>query len=47
MAKEKKDRLRCPSSHNLAQELLKDPYVFDFITTGDDTKERHIQCVLL
>src|SRR5260370_18286148 len=31
----------------LPHEVLKDPYVFDFITTGDDTKERHIQSALL
>jgi predicted nuclease of restriction endonuclease-like (RecB) superfamily len=24
---------------DLAHDVLKDPYVFDFITTGDDTKE--------
>lgn len=32
---------------DFAQDVLKDLYVFDFITTGDDTKERHIQCALL
>jgi|SRR5882762_484052 len=32
---------------DLAHDVLKDPYIFDFITTGDDTKERHIQNALL
>lgn len=32
---------------DLAQDVLKDPYVFDFITTSDETKERHIQSALL
>ncbi len=32
---------------DLANDVLKDPYIFDFITTGDDTKERHIQNALL
>jgi predicted nuclease of restriction endonuclease-like (RecB) superfamily len=32
---------------DLATEVLKDPYVFDFITTGDETKERHVQTALL
>jgi len=32
---------------DLARDVLKDPYVFDFITTGDDTKERHLQSALL
>ncbi len=33
---------------DLAQDVLKDPYIFDFITTGsDDTKERNLQTALL
>jgi predicted nuclease of restriction endonuclease-like (RecB) superfamily len=32
---------------DLAQEALKDPYVFDFITTSSDTKERHLQAALI
>ncbi len=32
---------------DLAEYLLKDPYVFDFITTNDDNKERHLQSALL
>jgi predicted nuclease of restriction endonuclease-like (RecB) superfamily len=32
---------------DLAHDVLKDPYVFDFITTGEDTKERHLQSALL
>ncbi len=33
---------------DLAQDVLKDPYVFDFITTGsDETKERNLQTALL
>jgi len=32
---------------DFAHDVLKDPYIFDFITTGDDTKERHIQNALL
>jgi predicted nuclease of restriction endonuclease-like (RecB) superfamily len=32
---------------DLANEVLKDPYVFDFITTGEETKERNVQTALL
>jgi predicted nuclease of restriction endonuclease-like (RecB) superfamily len=32
---------------DLASEVLKDPYVFNFITTGDDSKERHLQGALI
>src|SRR5205823_3282861 len=32
---------------DLATDVLKDPYVFDFITTGDESKERHLQQALL
>ncbi len=32
---------------DLATNLLKDPYVFDFITTTDENKERHLQSALL
>jgi predicted nuclease of restriction endonuclease-like (RecB) superfamily len=32
---------------DLAASLLKDPYVFDFITTSDEHKERHVQQALL
>jgi predicted nuclease of restriction endonuclease-like (RecB) superfamily len=32
---------------DLAQDLLKDPYVFDFITTSDENKERQLQSALL
>jgi len=32
---------------DLATEVLKDPYVFDFITTNDETKERNVQSALL
>lgn len=32
---------------DLAHNIIKDPYVFDFITTDDDTKERHLQSALL
>ena len=32
---------------DLATDVLKDPYVFDFITTSDETKERHVQSLLL
>jgi predicted nuclease of restriction endonuclease-like (RecB) superfamily len=28
---------------DLATDVLKDPYVFDFITTSDETKERNVQ----
>lgn len=34
-------------SSDLAQDTLKDPYIFDFITTSDETKERHIQSGLI
>jgi predicted nuclease of restriction endonuclease-like (RecB) superfamily len=32
---------------DLAQDILKDPYVFDFITTNDENKERQLQGALL
>jgi predicted nuclease of restriction endonuclease-like (RecB) superfamily len=32
---------------DLATEVLKDPYVFDFITTNDENKERNLQQALL
>lgn len=32
---------------DLAQDVLKDPYVFDFITTSDETKERDLQSSLI
>jgi predicted nuclease of restriction endonuclease-like (RecB) superfamily len=32
---------------DLAQDALKDPYVFDFITTSDESKERDIQSALI
>jgi predicted nuclease of restriction endonuclease-like (RecB) superfamily len=32
---------------DLATDVLKDPYVFDFITTSDENKERHLQQALL
>ena len=32
---------------DLAQNLLKDPYVFDFITTSDENKERQLQGALI
>lgn len=35
------DKLPSPSSH-LAQEMLKDPYKFHFLTIGDDAREREL-----
>lgn len=32
---------------DLVNDTLKDPYVFDFIATGDETKERNLQSALL
>jgi predicted nuclease of restriction endonuclease-like (RecB) superfamily len=32
---------------DLATNILKDPYVFDFITASDEHKERHVQALLL
>ena len=32
---------------DLAENILKDPYVFDFITTNDENKERNLQAALL
>jgi predicted nuclease of restriction endonuclease-like (RecB) superfamily len=32
---------------DFAHDTLKDPYIFDFITTSDETKERHIQSELI
>ena len=39
---------RLPSPHaNLAQEALKDPYLFDFLGLGDDAQEREIENALI
>lgn len=32
---------------DLVQDTLKDPYIFDFITTNDETRERHMQSGLI
>jgi predicted nuclease of restriction endonuclease-like (RecB) superfamily len=32
---------------DLTQDVLKDPYMFDFITTSGETKERHLQGALI
>jgi predicted nuclease of restriction endonuclease-like (RecB) superfamily len=32
---------------DFATETLKDPYIFDFITTSDETKERNVQSLLI
>jgi predicted nuclease of restriction endonuclease-like (RecB) superfamily len=32
---------------DFATEALKDPYIFDFITTSDETKERNVQSLLI
>jgi predicted nuclease of restriction endonuclease-like (RecB) superfamily len=32
---------------DLAHDVLKDPYIFDFITIGEEAKERHLQTALL
>jgi len=32
-----------PGDSDLAQQTLKDPYVFDFLTIGDDAKERELE----
>lgn len=32
---------------DLAQQILKDPYNFDFLTLGDDAHERHLEAGLL
>lgn len=36
-----------PLHSDLAQDALKDPYIFDFITVGEETKERNLQSALL
>jgi predicted nuclease of restriction endonuclease-like (RecB) superfamily len=36
-----------PWGHNLAQQMLKDPYVFDFLTLADDARERELHRGLL
>ncbi|MCX7099025.1 MAG: PDDEXK nuclease domain-containing protein [Methylococcales bacterium] len=39
---------RLPSAHaKLAQEALKDPYLFDFLGLGDDAQEREIESALI
>lgn len=35
------------SQSDLAQQTLKDPYVFDFLTLGDDAREREVEQALL
>jgi predicted nuclease of restriction endonuclease-like (RecB) superfamily len=36
-----------PAESDLAQQVLKDPYNFDFLTLGPDARERHLQRSLL
>lgn len=36
-----------PPQSDLAQQTLKDPYTFDFLTLGDDAHERHLERGLL
>lgn len=36
-----------PSQSDLVQEVLRDPYVFTFLTTNEETKERDLQSALL
>jgi predicted nuclease of restriction endonuclease-like (RecB) superfamily len=36
-----------PSTSDLAQQILKDPYNFDFLTLGPDAHERHLESGLL
>lgn len=37
-----------PAPHSdLAQALLKDPYLFDFLTLGEDAQERHLEAGLI
>jgi len=36
-----------PAQSDLAQQLLKDPYNFDFLTLGEDAQERHLERGLL
>ncbi|MDR3157568.1 MAG: DUF1016 domain-containing protein, partial [Zoogloeaceae bacterium] len=39
---------RLPAPHSaLAQETLKDPYLFDFLGLGDDAHEREIENALV
>lgn len=41
------ERTLPPPQSDLAQQILKDPYNFDFLTLGDDAHERHLQQGLL
>lgn len=41
------DRTLPPLQSDLAQQLLKDPYNFDFLTLGDDARERDLERGLL
>jgi predicted nuclease of restriction endonuclease-like (RecB) superfamily len=41
------DRTLPPSDSDLAQQVLKDPYNFDFLTLGADAHERHLERGLL
>jgi len=40
------DRTLPPPQSDLAQQALKDPYVFDFLTLGDDARERELEAGL-
>jgi predicted nuclease of restriction endonuclease-like (RecB) superfamily len=41
------ERTLPPAQSDLAQQVLKDPYNFDFLTLGEDARERHLERGLL
>ncbi len=41
------ERTLPPPQSDLAQQVLKDPYTFDFLTLADDARERHLEQGLL
>lgn len=41
------DRTLPPPQSELARQVLKDPYIFDFLTIGEDAKERKMEKALL
>jgi predicted nuclease of restriction endonuclease-like (RecB) superfamily len=41
------DRVLSPAQSDLARETLKDPYIFDFLSLGDEAQERELERVLV
>ena len=41
------DRVLSPAQSDLVRETLKDPYIFDFLSLGDEVRERDVERVLV